>query len=850
MIITYRDTDCDIKKAGGKAYNLWRLSREGFNVPKWIVLSADIFSDALGSYLVQYRMLLENYRNENREKITYIINNCSFTEKMKQDILSAVKENIGSFPVAVRSSAVDEDGDKHSFAGMMESYLNVNEDSLFESIKKCWCSCFSERAMQYRLQNGLDISSLSMAVIIQKMIEPDIAGVMFTTNPKTNDTDEVFVSLVRGSVEKLVSGECSSEDHTVDSSGNITDSEYNEKECMADKEMLRHLAETAVRIEKMSVPRITVDVEFCVRDTEIFILQSRAVSAYSHIDKNKPRIILDNSNIIESYSGAVTNLTFSFAREVYSKIYRQVLHYFGVPKESVSAIDSDLDNMLSFYENKVYYKMNSWYRMTALYPGYETNRKYMENMMGVKKGNNSEQDIQSVSKGRIYFRLFKKYLTLKKDSDKFRRRFDEVTHGLYGNDFEGMDNKALMDIYAGLERNILDDFITPIANDMFAMVFYGVLTDKLKKKNIPGSDGLISELLGKQGNVESAVQSTVLIGIVNRIKEDKDLEKLFLESDNDTLKKFISESENDIFFSLRKYIHDYGCRTMDELKLETVTMLEDSSYLIGTIRNYLTVELPSLHEKPKESDMNKIFSAYGIFTRPFIKFLVEKTKYLIRNRESLRLRRTYIYSIVRKIYIRVGINLARDEIIKNPRDIFFLEKPFITDVIEGRQTDIQLIQKRVEENRKRYIENKEKETYERIYFYGEMTEENAVPVYSSQEIGEENGVLHGVAGGGGTVTGKVRLVLSPEDSDVRGMILMAKRTDPGWTILFPMVKGIIIERGSILSHSAVIAREMGIPLVAGIRGLTDKIHDGDIVEIDGINGTVRVVGEENGEQGF
>ena len=90
----------------------------------------------------------------------------------------------------------------------------------------------------------------------------------------------------------------------------------------------------------------------------------------------------------------------------------------------------------------------------------------------------------------------------------------------------------------------------------------------------------------------------------------------------------------------------------------------------------------------------------------------------------------------------------------------------------------------------------------------------------------------------------------PEDSDVRGMILMAKRTDPGWTILFPMVNGIIIERGSILSHSAVIAREMGIPLVAGIRGLTDKIHDGDIVEIDGINGTVRVIGEENGEQGF
>ena len=122
-----------------------------------------------------------------------------------------------------------------------------------------------------------------------------------------------------------------------------------------------------------------------------------------------------------------------------------------------------------------------------------------------------------------------------------------------------------------------------------------------------------------------------------------------------------------------------------------------------------------------------------------------------------------------------------------------------------------------------------------------MKAENAVPVYSAQEVSEENGILHGVAGGGKTVEGQVRLVLSPDDADVRGKILMAKRTDPGWTILFPMVKGIIIERGSILSHSAVIAREMGIPLVAGIRGLTDKIHDGDMVELDGINGTVRVL---------
>ena len=81
----------------------------------------------------------------------------------------------------------------------------------------------------------------------------------------------------------------------------------------------------------------------------------------------------------------------------------------------------------------------------------------------------------------------------------------------------------------------------------------------------------------------------------------------------------------------------------------------------------------------------------------------------------------------------------------------------------------------------------------------------------------------------------------PKDTDINGYILMAKRTDPGWTVLFPMVKAVIIERGSILSHSAVIAREMGLTLVVGVRGLTDKIKDGDKVRVDGINGTIKKI---------
>ena len=135
-----------------------------------------------------------------------------------------------------------------------------------------------------------------------------------------------------------------------------------------------------------------------------------------------------------------------------------------------------------------------------------------------------------------------------------------------------------------------------------------------------------------------------------------------------------------------------------------------------------------------------------------------------------------------------------------------------------------------------------------MYFYGEVKEENMLPVFGRQEVTlGDSSTLQGVAGGGKVVEGIVKYVTEPEDADIEGYILMAKRTDPGWTVLFPMAKAIIIERGSVLSHSAVIAREMGITLVVGIRGLTKRIEDGMRIRVDGIRGTVEIL-EANDEK--
>ncbi|MBQ8194664.1 MAG: hypothetical protein IJZ47_04785 [Oscillospiraceae bacterium] len=839
------DSPVTADKLGGKAYNLVHLCDIGANVPDLFVLSADIFNEFLGDSITEYRSLLSEYDENSRSAVIEIISGCDFTEATRAAVSEMLSALGSDSAVSVRSSATDEDGEKYSFAGMMESYLNVRGiDDILEAVKKCYLSCFSERIMEYRANNGLITPDISVAVIVQRMVEADYSGVIFTTDPRTNDPDEMLISVVEGLGESLVSGESDSSDYVVACTDEIIS--RNEAAAKLSDEMVLKLYKEAQRIEKSYSPRRGCDIEFCIKDGEVSILQCRLITTYSHIDKDKFRTVLDNSNIIESYSGVTTPLTFTFAREVYAKIYRQTLRSFYVSEDAIESIGADLDNMLNFYENKIYYRLNSWYKMTALYPGYQKNKQYMENMMGVKTTIHESELGAKTRLVRIYVSFIRKLMRMKKDSARFIKRFNEVTGPYYGKTFDGMTNVEVLGIYDTLEHEILDDFITPIANDMGAMIFYGMLTEQLKKKNVDGYEGLISSCISKQGNVESAEQSAMLLNIVEEIKQSPELTALFT-SDNDTITARLG-GEEPVFRMIQEYIYRYGARTMEELKLETVTLFEDRSFLLDTIRGYLKCEqLPEYGGAADANAEKALLSNFNVFKRPFIALLLNVTKFFIRNRESLRLRRTYIYSVVRNIYLRIGKNLAEDGVLAHFRDIFFLTKSEISAIVKGYGDSTELLREKITQRRAEYEQNKSRPIYERMYFYGDVSEENMVPIYSRQETCAD-GVLRGVAGGGEVIEGIVRLVEDPTGADVEGYILMAKRTDPGWTVLFPMAKAIIIERGSVLSHSAVVAREMGMTLVAGIRGLTNIVKDGMRVRVDGINGTVEIIGDTD-EQG-
>lgn len=833
MIYKYNDENVPLNKVGGKAYNLAHLSKiKSINVPKWVCLSTDIFWKLLGEKKDEYEKLISDYSTKNHEKIIRLINESDFDEKTRNEIENVLSNTFKrDVKFAVRSSATDEDSDEYSFAGMLDSSLNVGLERIFEEIKKCYVSGFSERVMEYRAKNNLIKKGIAVAVIIQEMIEPDYAGVMFTINPKTNNPDETQISIVEGLGEKLVSGENDGMDYVVDVLGEIVKGNTDKVR----QQLILDLAKQGALIEDSYDKKTGKDIEFAVKDNVIYILQCRTIAKYAFVDKRKPRTILDNSNIIESYSGVTTPLTYTFAREVYGKIYHQTLKNFFIPDEVIKKVSYDLNNMLCFYENKIYYNLNSWYKLMSLYPNYNTNKRYMENMMGVKTPLKETSVSANKRLVKIYSRFAWKMVRLKKDSRTFLIKFNQVTSPYYGNTFEGKTNQELLKIYDEIESQILNDFTTPIINDIGAMVFYGMLTDGLKKHGVEDAEGVISEMLSQQGGVESAEQTEKLLEIVNKIEEDEELKRKFLNG------TFNLDENDSAINDIRDYLARFGARTMDELKLETVTMQEEPEILFEMIRNYLKMKEKN-GKKPasRKKKQTELFKNCNAVTRQYLKRLLKIVKYLVRNRESLRLRRTYIYAIVRNIYLRIGRNFEEDGLIDNYRDIFWLEKDEITSIINGKSA--KNMKKVIRDRKNQYEQNKDKTVYERMYFYGGVSSDNMLPIYNEQEIADEDGLLRGVAGGGEPVEGIVKYVKEPMDADLNGYILMAKRTDPGWTVLFPMVKAVIIERGSILSHSAVIAREMGLTLVVGVRGLTDKIKDGDKVRVDGINGTVKKLG--------
>ena len=372
------------------------------------------------------------------------------------------------------------------------------------------------------------------------------------------------------------------------------------------------------------------------------------------------------------------------------------------------------------------------------------------------------------------------------------------------------------------------------------MVSYGLLRKKLSAWGVDAAGSMQNDVLVGVGDIVSAEPMRRLAELAGIVRADAAL-RAELESSDDAA--FLSGIDAHPAFAdaWRAYLQKFGSRCMGALKLETATYDMDPAPLLAMLRGYVAVPPPQPAPPPKV-DLSALRG------HPLRRFLFARLRNAARryvsNRENLRFERTRLFAVIRRIMIAFGARLASGGFIDSARDVFYLTLDEVLGYSEG-CADACGFRALIAARRAQFNAYAGTEAPpERFETRGGVpVAEKGAHEAAAEASGA--GALAGIGCCRGTVRGTARVIRDLSNAaNVAGCILVAGRTDPGWGPLFPLAKGVLVERGSVLSHAAILTRELGIPCVVGVNGLLSAVNDGDVVELDGAAGKVRVIGKE------
>lgn len=662
---------------------------------------------------------------------------------------------------AVRSSFDVEDNDDNSYAGQFDTYLNIKREEVPLYINKVKNS-----------YTKLNICNSKSKVIIQEMIQSDYSGVIFTANP-IGILNEIVIVAGKGLGCNIVEDKINTTTYYY----NIDDKNYYyENKNLLNQEILDNLIQISLKIKQIF--NKDMDIEYAIKDDVIYILQARPITTLKY---DNP-IVLDNSNIVESYPGISLPLTQSFAKQIYADVFKSCIFNLSKKDEKlVEAMKNNLDNMLESTNGKIYYNINNWYLIIKLLPFSNKLIKIWQEMLGVenKYVNNEKIKISFLTKIKIIHSFLYYLKTTPKHMEKLNKKFEKEFE-TYKNDVKNQNNiNSLLDTYQLIEKYISSKWYITLVNDMYTFINTGILSKKDK------------ENLNSIKNLES-------------MKPVIELNKLI---------KFYKEKGNTASFdkSFNDYIEKYGDRCLGELKLETQTYRTNPDLLLEYIKTHDETKIELINENIKASKK------------------LQRAKIGIYNREISRLNRTRIFGLARTIFLKIGEILVKNHKLEKREDVFYL---FI-DEINEENNYIELIKER-----KIQYKNYEKiPSYNRLVFANKIIDKH----FENTNVINNSNNLFGIGSSMGIVEGEVVVIKDVnENIDVKNKIIVAESTDPGWVFLIKEAKGIIVERGSILSHTAIITRELKKPSIINVKNITNILKNGDYVQLDAYNGIVKI----------
>lgn len=865
-------------EVGGKGFHLQAMDLGGLPVPRFICVPwrrlQELFSsenphfwadleDEMANVFSSYQSNLEEICLRVQDKILQ----AHFATGPWNELLLEIDAQFGKdFLISVRSSAIDEDSQHTSFAGQHLTKLFVQRADIQATIKECVASAWSFGAISYRLLHQLPTSNIKFAVVLQRMVNAQKSGIGFSMDI-TRNLGDAIITAGYGLGEGVVADKVECDTYRVHRSSKFIERTIIEKKwgmrwnsqkqltlepvteseqlqpCLTSQE-LEAVFQCLLRAEKLL--GYPADVEFSIDASgELQVLQMRPITTLN-IEEIE---ILDNTNIVESYPGITLPLSFSFAQQAYKKLFENSARYFWLGADWVQQHSQMFDHLIAHPYGRVYYRLDNWYRMTTLVYNSPKAIQAWEKAVGLSQPLQSKFSPSLGLKLRILAAVAAMVLRFRAGNKRFFTSFS--LHYQRFIDFRNQTNspQELWVYFQARMTETFRDWPLTVVNDFIAFKVFGWLQTLIARWKISPNEEFANELISGYGAVDSELAVVHLLELKSMVLSDENLTKI-LQGPSDSLIDFIRQHPSHPFsVAWNCYLRRFGDRTFAELKLETITPRMNPALLADLLKTQLSSTLTA--DNFKENSQRVRLHAWQTVQQKLspwnpkywiFRWVANLAAFGVMSRENMRYCRTRMYGASRDIFLKIGAWMHEDGFIQNPRDVFYLSMSELEDYcLHGNDSNPQGLkfQQLVDQHKSEFAYAETIDLPDRIVYQG-----GELPVFQPMEAAsgfasEEVQRWQGVAVSKGIVEAEAVVMVEPNlTADVRGKILVSKMTDPGWVFLMSQASALVTEKGSLLSHTAIVGRELGIPVVVGIGGITSSIKTGDRLRVNGAMGVV------------
>lgn len=878
---------------GGKGLGLVRLAAAGVRVPPGFVVTTGAYRDfvAANGLSAQIDELVRDVDHDDADALTKATD--TIRERIHAGVLPGGLDELiakaytalgagEDLYVAVRSSGTAEDMGEASFAGLYDSFLDVRgADDVVDAVRRCWASLWTTRCASYRHRLGLDHRDAEVAVVVQQMVPAAAAGVLFTANPLNERTDEIVINANHGLGESIASGAVTPDelvldvntlrvkrstlgskllriDRARDTPGTVrTDTSAADQARFAiDDATAAALGEVARRILEWSqgVPQ---DIEWAVAGGELFVLQSRDITGANFLweeDIESWQTAPDDEDVVWSHTwakafwtGAVTPLFYSLRGRELRNSDERLFTLWGF---------DDLAAMRRFK-----------YRRNTVYFSSDADLVYYRNVLPVQLRKHSlgnlppdwreDAAVAKFDLGKL-LRMHARVRALTTDHGPLRTVksvytfIEEKTPEANSPSVEELRRYSDAELRREIARKVklFEDYLTILrpAFHVYSTTAFAVLRELLSVWYDGDNEYAFSDLISGLPRRTAMLQEQIdLWELAAELRRAPELVSL-LESAADGAEFFAGALENPAFRAkYEEFLAEHGHRGHQDRDIWYPRRSDDPNIDFMSLRSLVAADAPSpvvnehkLVAKREEATAEVLerirAKSFGALRVEVFKLVLDYIHRFLVLRDDERPFADAITAGKKRAWTEVGRRLYERGLIDEPDDYFHLAEGEIYDLLDGRASR-RLIELKIRNRRAVFDAFIARTEVPPDYLRGNTPME----VDDGTDTGVE-GVYAGQGMARGTITGTARIVgdLRNIGRVKRGEILVCNSTDPGWTPVFGLISGLILEAGGMLSHGACLSREYGLPAVT-LPNAMQKIPDGATITVNGDTGRVSVV---------